>query len=169
MTKSKDIKITIASDSATHQVGVNGRLFTMPTGSEISVDEGVVDALRNSGASFTINGEDDGAANAVSSVLVDPPLTGGPKVVEGEGAEDGHTDTFRVGDVADDKELGDGVTAEGGSTVATAPGAEGRSDYSHDTGGPSAPIPGSRDTIATSAPAADSGAPKKARAPRKAK
>lgn len=169
MTKSKDIKITINDDAATRQVGVNGRLFTLPTGGEIAVDEGVADALRNAGIAFTISGEDAGAANAVSTVLEDAPLSGGPKVVVGDTDEDGPRDTFRVGNVADDVELGDGVTAEGGVTAAAAPGGEGRSDYTHDTGGVSAPTPGSRDTIATSAQPTDSAAPKAKRTTRKAK
>lgn len=162
MTKSKDIKITIDRDSTVNQVGVNGRIFTMPKGSEITVDEGVVDALRNAGAAFTVSDEDDGALNAVSDSRVDPPLTGGPKVELGDAADDGPTDEFRVGNVKDDMELGDGVTAEGGSRGATTPGGEGRSDYNHDTGGASAPTPGSRDTIATSTQPDDSGASKKA-------
>lgn len=169
MSKSKDLKITIDRDSNVNQVGVNGRIFTLPKGSEITVDEGVVDALRNSGAAFTINGEDDGAANAVSSVLVDAPLSGGPKVTVGDFAVEGDAAEFRVGDIADDVELGDGSSAEGGVSAATVPGGEGRSDFNQDSGGASAPTPGSRDTIATSTPAADTAAPKKAARKRKAK
>ncbi len=167
MTKSKDFKIKIDGDARTHQVGVNGRIFTMPVGSEITVDEGVVDALRNSGASFSVLGEDDGAANAVSVVREDPPLTGGPKVVDGGDTADGPIDEFRAGKVDAKVELGDGSSAEGGVTTNSVAGGEGRSDYSHDTGGPSAPIPGSRDTIATSAQPTDTAAPKKKAAPRK--
>lgn len=166
MTKNKTFKIKIDSDSATHQVGVNGRIFTLPTGSEVTADEGVVDALRNSGANFSIVGEEDSAANAVSVSREDPPLTGGPKVVAGEGEEDEPTNEFRAGGNAD-VELGDGSSLEGGVITNGMAGAEGRSDYSHDTGGPSAPTPGSRDTIATSAQPDDTAAPKKKAAPRK--
>ena len=154
MATSKTLKITIDGDrfGAFAGVGVNGRQMRIPTGQEVEVDEGVIDALRNSGASFKISGEEDGALNAVSVSRVDPPLTGGPKVVVGEvkgkKADDASVSTFRAGSPSDKKELGDGVTVD---AVTMAPGDNpAATDYSHDTGGTSAPTPGSRDTIATS-------------------
>jgi len=172
MTKSKSCKITISdSGAATHSVAINGRVFTMPTGSEIEVDDGVMDALRNSGAAFAISGEEDGPDNAVSVSRVDPPLSGGPKVVVGDFAEEGETNRFLAGNVDDDKELGDGLTSGTEISTNSAAGSEGRSDFTHDSGGQSAPNPGSRDTIATSAQPEEDAAPAKRSAgrPKKAK
>lgn len=101
-------KITITDDRFGREagVGINGRHFRLPVGQEVEVDEGVMDALRNSGTGFTISDEKDGAGNAVTVAGPDPALTGGPKVVVGETDKDAEADRYELGDVDDDRELG---------------------------------------------------------------
>lgn len=143
-------KIKITDDRHTVRLGVNGVFFDLPTGTDIDADEGVMSGLRDAGVAFSVEGATEGELNAVSTIASDPPLSGGPKVVAGDNAGEGELATFKVGDVADDKELGDGVTA--GSMQSAETGGRQGTDFNQDTGGVSAPTPGSRDTIATSAP-----------------
>jgi hypothetical protein len=151
MSKDKTTKITITDDrfGANAGVGVNGRRFIIPTGGEVEVDEGVLDVLRNSGVAFSISDQADGPDNAVSVSRTDPPLSGGPKVVDGAGKEERDIPSFRAGTIDDDVELGEGSSVAG--SVSAAGSNPSATDFSHDTGGASAPTPGSRDTIATSA------------------
>ena len=160
MTKKYTIMLSETRYSRTHQIGVNGRHMHIPVGEEVVVDEGILDVLRNSGASFTVVGDKDGAANAVSVSSEDPPLSGGPKVVLGEKDKGADPSSFTM-NVSDNAELGEGEGSSGGATVASGDDPS-QTDYSHDTGGASAPSPGSRDTIATSAQPAEAPAKKAA-------
>lgn len=161
----KSTTIILSDDrfSREHRVGINGRHFNIPVGEEVEVDEGILDVLRNSGAAFTVVGAKDGADNAVSVVRSDPPLSGGPKVVLGDD-DTAETSSFAM-NVSDNAELGKGEGSSSGASVASGDDPS-QTDYSHDTGGASAPSPGSRDTIATSAQPA--GAPAKKAAAKKA-
>lgn len=146
-------KITITDDRREVPLGVNGAFFRLPTGTEIDADEGIMSGLRDAGVNFHISGKKDGADNAVSTIAQDPPLTGGPKVVAGDDADEGGTPSFKAGNVSAKTELGEGSSAQSSQSELAAGSDPSKPDFTQDTGGPSAPTPGSRDTIATSAPA----------------